>query len=97
MSQINKNPQNDLPSHEVPEYKGDSVFSNKKNSYLKPKTFQPKKAAGMVNTKLPVVKRDNQFNTFSPPHQPQQMNMSSGYRPDNSHKHNPNMQMQSKT
>lgn len=94
MSHLNKNPQNDLPSHEVPEYKGDSVFNNKKSSYLKPKTFQPKKATGIVNPKPPVDKREHQFNTFSPSHQPQQMNMSSGYRSDNYHHQNPAMATQ---
>ena len=94
MSNYNKNPQNALPSHEVPEFQGDSVFSNKKATYNKPKTFPAKKSAEIVNSNPSRGKRETHFNTFSPNHQTQQMSMPSGYRPEGYHQHNPNMPIQ---
>ncbi|KAL6931252.1 hypothetical protein ACO0R3_002713 [Hanseniaspora guilliermondii] len=92
MSNFNKNPQSALPSHEVPEFQGDSVY-NKKPSYNKTKGLAAKKVLNVVNNSSANGKKEGHINTFSPSHQSQQMNMQPTFIPDNYH-HTPNLAMQ---
>lgn len=81
MSNFNKNPQSTLPSHEVPEFQGDSVY-DKKPAYNKAKGPAVKKVPHVINNGSTHGKKEAHMNAFSPSHQNQQMNMQGTFIPE---------------